>query len=1427
MSKPFFLALGLTMADLTPVNSTVGTAKAGEELTVLGKLKKPVYLQLDGLKTKFKTYPVVVDHLSMPFNIGAPFLKRHGIDQFHSRNTIRVQGRHLPLIATVNIPTHEKLVLDTYVSDHYSIPPMSQSIINLNVPDVAKGLCPAGDGFLTGSIAFMGKTNLHPVLDTFVTCSTQGNIVATVLNTTSDTVELKKNVGYGSFRLARAPPPSDESSSHPWRVLALTKVEGGQAPTSSSFSSSSPERPSQNSRKTQTDEPKQKKDKPTQKELDEIIQRFKLNKSPFLTDSRKLYQAALLLYQNRKAFSFDGSFGKTTLIEHQICTEPGQKPINQKFRPVNPMLEKDLKEQIDKWLQHGVIEESNSPWNFGLVAAPKKNGKIRWCVDYRALNKVTTKDSHPIGNIDDNLSRLSRSTIFSCIDGSGAYHVVQLDPKDKIKTAFATPWGSYQFTHMPFGLCNAPSTYARLVQMVLQGIPYNVALPYLDDTIVHSKNLEEHFASLDRVLKANTRAGLKLSPEKCSFFCDQVAYLGHVVSEKGIFPNPDYLKVVADWPIPNTRSKVRTFLGKTGYYRRFIHNYAQIAGPLLDQLKRTELDDKAVFELTSDYKRAFQLLKEQLLKAPILAYPQFDSNEPFILDTDWSADNNAVGAVLSQKQEGIERVICYGAKRLTKAQTAYSPTKGELAGVIIFMQKWKYFLQHRQFVLRTDHKALCWIKTMVEPTGMIQRWLDILACFDFIVEHRPGPKHGNADALSRAAHLSPATSETDLSQGERVAAMSFTRWDPDMIRQEQTQDSDISFIMEWVRQGEPPTREALAASSRIGKLYGGLYPDLSFDDHGVLRYTSRSNTGGLGQERQLVLLPRNLWSEAVWKAHEAAAHMAAQATTNKALQHFYFPGMLAFAERLLRTCQPCQMKVGNSKDQKALLRASVSGYPFQKLSLDFVGPLPTSSQGNTYILTVLDTFTRWLEAFPLRAATADRVVKVLVRDVFSRYGLCEQLHSDRGSQFTGDLLSDVAKTLGISHTQTPAYNPKSNPVERQHRTLQQALTALITGNPRRWEHVLPHALFAMRTTISRPTGFAPFQLMFGRDAASNLDLIFGTPRPEDTSITEYATQLRNDALVAHEWARRNIGKTIARQRRAYHADAKIFIPGQKVWLFTPRLRPGQSKKFATYWTGPWTVLRKLNDLMFEIDPDSSWLRKSPETVSIDRLKPFFESELDSSRQFPPSPSADLSMAGDEHAEFLTAPSDEEEQGDDLFFPLPADGALADGADGAAPLDFDGANAHAPAPLPVQDDAVALPGAHVRHRPSRSPSPILAPPRSRSPSPPAPPPTAAPPYHPGPRPHQGDVYEAPVARPRPQPYAVPPREPHSPEGAMARPTPTQRERARLEQERRYQRDKQERQAAQRQAREARRQERAALRDLPPPSPPPDPNYCKNS
>jgi hypothetical protein len=524
-------------------------------------------------------------------------------------------------------------------------------------------------------------------------------------------------------------------------------------------------------------------------------------------------------------------------------TEPNQHPINQQFRPVNPHLEVDLKKQINKWLKHGVIEKSYSPWNFGLVAAPKKGGTIRWFVDYRVLNEISSISSAPIGNIEDNLARLFRSTVFSGINLIGAFHMIELKDKDKAKTAFATPWGSYQFVRMPFGLAGRPSSYARLVHMVLDGIPYTQALPYLDNTVIHSKDLAGHFLALDRVLEAYKKVGLKLQPAKCQLFQREIEYFRHLVSAKGIAPVQGYVQVVKDCPMPTNRSEVCTFLGKTGYYQRFMQNYAEVAGLLTDILKQDGTDDHAPFDQTSQKIKSFEQLKSNLLHAPILAYPRFHSKQPFILDTDWSKENQAIGSVLSQFQDGKEHVIAYGASKLTVAQSAYHSTKGEMAAAIIYIWKLKYYLQHCQFILRIDNAAMQWIRTLVEPVqGMVQRWQQTLANNKFDVVHRLGRNHGNADALSRAPYLiEDPTLKLDISMGENIGAMicslqSEEAWTLDLVHKGQEQDEELAEVRKWVLDQSKPTNLQQSAPTAEGKKLAGLFESLYLDKDRELRY---------------------------------------------------------------------------------------------------------------------------------------------------------------------------------------------------------------------------------------------------------------------------------------------------------------------------------------------------------------------------------------------------------------------------------------------------------------------------------------------------------------------------------------------------------------------------------------------------------------
>ena len=311
---------------------------------------------------------------------------------------------------------------------------------------------------------------------------------------------------------------------------------------------------------------------------------------------------------------------------------------------------------------------------------------------------------------------------------------------DKEKTAFTTGSGLYEFNVMPFGLCNAPSTFGRLMELVLAGLHWKTCLLYLDDILIYAQTFEEHTARLSEVFARLKAAGLKLKPKKCSLFQKEVAYLGHVVSQDGIATDPEKTRKVQDWPTPCNLKHVRSFIGLCSYYRRFIKDFSRIAAPLY---KLTYKD--VGFKWTIGCERSFQLLKQKLTCTPILAFPDFSL--PFILDT----DGEGIGGVLSQIQGGHEKVIAYASHKLSKSEQNYSVTKRELLAAVHYVKYFKHYLYGKKFTLRTDHGSLRWLYHFKDVQGQLARWIEILSTFDFEISHRPCTQHKNADALSRIA----------------------------------------------------------------------------------------------------------------------------------------------------------------------------------------------------------------------------------------------------------------------------------------------------------------------------------------------------------------------------------------------------------------------------------------------------------------------------------------------------------------------------------------------------------------------------------------------------------------------------------------------------------------------------------------------------
>jgi hypothetical protein len=341
-------------------------------------------------------------------------------------------------------------------------------------------------------------------------------------------------------------------------------------------------------------------------------------------------------------------------------------------------------------LDRGVIQPSSSAWASPVVLVTKKDGSTRFCIDYRKFNDFTSKDAYPLPRIDDTLDALAGSVYFSTLDLYSGYWQVAMDEKDREKTAFTTRHGLYEWRVLPFGLATAPSTFERLIELVLHGLTWSLCLVYLDDIIVFGKGFDQALDNLETIWIRLREANLKLKPTKCFLFRAQVPFLGHVVTREGICVDPAKTEAVDNWPVPTRVKDVRAFLGLASYYRRYIQDFASIAAPLVALTKK---DIPRNPPWSDACQNAFNQHKLALVNPPILSYPLRDGGS-FYLSTD--ASNDALGAVLEQDQtdpDGIVRrkVIAYGSKTLTRAQRSYCATHKELLAVVVFCEHFKYY----------------------------------------------------------------------------------------------------------------------------------------------------------------------------------------------------------------------------------------------------------------------------------------------------------------------------------------------------------------------------------------------------------------------------------------------------------------------------------------------------------------------------------------------------------------------------------------------------------------------------------------------------------------------------------------------------------------------------------------------------------------
>lgn len=734
--------------------------------------------------------------------------------------------------------------------------------------------------------------------------------------------------------------------------------------------------------------------------------------------------------------------GRTSLITHRIDTGDSP-PIRQRYYRMSPEKQRIVTQEVDEMLSLDVVEPCESEWSSPVLIVYKSNGQPRFCLDSRKLNSVTKKDAYSLPYISEILDNLRDAKFLSSIDLSKAFWQIPLEEQDRNKTAFYVPGrGTLRFKTTAFGLTNAPATQQRLVDMMF-GPEFDLKVfAYLDDIVTVSSTFEDHVSLLNSILEKLKQANLTINIDKCQFFRSQLKYLGYVVDMNGLRTDPEKVEAILNYPTPTCRKDLKRFLGTATWYRRFVPNFSTIAGPLN---KLTSSNKKAPpFVWTDEADVAFRKLKECLVSAPVLVCP--DYSLPFEVHTD--ASNYGVGGMLTQTIDGVERPVAYMSKSLTGAEKNYSITERETLAVLTALEHWRCYLENGQtFTVYTDHSSLKWFLSLNNPTGRLARWCVRLSSFNFVIKHRKGVDNVIPDALSRAIPVSAISTADSFSN---------------------TSDS-------WYKK---MYSSCLNTPSSL--------QNFQIQNHCLYRLTKNINKSPLMSEfAWKEVVPSELREQVVSENHTepTAGHLGIFKTYHRLSLRYYWPGMHADVVKFVSSCSVClSHKLPNHTTLGEMGRPKQCSRPFQMISIDFVGPLPSSRKQNAYLLVVVCCFSKYCMMFPMRRATAVGVIKNLEDSVFLVHGVPQTIFLDNGSQFISKELEVFFKKYKIPNVFfTPKYTPQVNTVERYNKTIVTCISVFIENDHRSWDVNLPKIQFALNNSVSEVTGYTPSFLVHGRE----------------------------------------------------------------------------------------------------------------------------------------------------------------------------------------------------------------------------------------------------------------------------------------------------------------------------------------------------------
>jgi transposase InsO family protein len=863
-------------------------------------------------------------------------------------------------------------------------------------------------------------------------------------------------------------------------------------------------------------------------------------------------------------------------LDHKIDLMEGATPAAGYTVRFSTMEIEMLQQTIDSLLKNGFISPSNSPFGAPCFFVKKPHGGgLRLVVDWRNLNNITVKDRTQLPNIADLLSLLHKARFFSILDGHSGFWQVLLRPEDAHKTAFRTPFGSFQWNVMGMGLCNAPATYQTLMNTICRPFLRKFVAVYLDDVLVFSNSLTEHLSHLRTVLETLRKHNIKCKPGKCVLAAEEVLFLGHLVGNGKIRVDPSKVAAIVEMQPPNSKSAIRTFLGMTSWLAGHLDSYAEIARPLSDATHKD-----LPFAWNENCQLAFETLKRMVTTAPVLVIP--DPDKPFKVCCDASLHSS--GAVLLQADDsGAWRPVEYFSRKFSATELKWATRDKECRAMLDAFQHWKHWLKGRYFTVETDHHSLRELRTQrsLEQTVARQdRLLDDLADFNANIVHVPGAQNGGADGLSRLNALTASKIKLDDNFLDSIAA-------------EYCKNKFFNRILQRMTSS--------TTASGAWKLKNKL---LFINDRLAVPKPSQ----------QLLLMQ---------EAHDTpySNHVGTAETMEHLQRHFFWPRMAEDVKQFVKTCELCQRtKHGPNKTPGLLQPLSVPSARWKEISMDFMTKLPLTPRGHTALLVVVDRLTKRAHFLATTDdITAEQTAKLFFSQIIRLHGIPDNIVSDRDPKFTADFWQALWRCFGTRLSMSTANHAQSDgQTERTNRTLNARLRTLVNHLQDDWDLHLPMIEFTYNSATSSTTNMSPFEADLGYLPRNPLALVRS---PETESVSSFVTHLQHLTTVVHD----NIiiaQETMRSQADKHRRDVQFNV-GDKVLVKSSELRSNSTQterpkqKWAHEWVGPFRVVKRIGNNAYRIDFPSNF--KIHDVISINHIKEYYDNTFEDRHEQPPAP----------------------------------------------------------------------------------------------------------------------------------------------------------------------------------------------------------------